>query len=254
MVLKNWGVLAQGVSQDADTLLSPPRGDNVLWLGKERAHTLPGVYAFIAIGALKTAMDPACLEEAGVTHVVNGGAFRYDKSSLISYLDVNVVDSEDTDISPWFHRVNDFVGKAHAMDGLVLIHCRAGRSRSATLAAAYLIEHGELACQQAIDMIKHARGIAQPNPAFTAQLGVFEKECRGEQLGPSLGQITYRLRDGRVRRAGIQRGPRNSLEIVYDGRKMDGVSNFLMEVVAHADEEEDGEDGDSDCDEAGEFI
>lgn len=63
MVLKNWGVLAQGVSQDADTLLSPPRGDNVLWLGKERAHTLPGVYAFIAIGALKTAMDPACLEE-----------------------------------------------------------------------------------------------------------------------------------------------------------------------------------------------
>jgi len=40
-----------------------PRGDNVLWLGKERAHTLPGIYAFIAIGALKTAMDPACLEE-----------------------------------------------------------------------------------------------------------------------------------------------------------------------------------------------
>ena len=48
--------------------------------------------------------------------------------------------------------------------------------------------------EQAIATIKHARSIAEPNPAFAAQLAVFEKECRGVPSGgPSLGQVARTL-------------------------------------------------------------
>ena len=67
----------------------------------------------------------------------------------------------------------------------------------------------------------------------------------------AVGQITYRLRDGRIRHAGIARG-RNNVEILYDGRSHDSVGSWLREVTSHANSED--EDEDSDSEETGEFI
>lgn len=52
----------------------------------------------------------------------------------------------------------------------VLIHCHAGISRSVTIAAAYLMQKKRQDVEEALQLIKRARPIAQPNEGFLAQL------------------------------------------------------------------------------------
>jgi hypothetical protein len=63
MVLKGWAAEHSSAKPPQTVLPESHHTDDVLWLGKERAHILPGMFSFIAIGALKAAMDPALLEE-----------------------------------------------------------------------------------------------------------------------------------------------------------------------------------------------
>jgi len=99
------------------------------------------------------------------TQVINAGAFAYDKSPALKYLDVPVVDSRESDLAQHFEECSDFIDEARTSNGQVLVHCHAGRwgltirrvcaelthithiwmacrSRSATLVCSYLISKG----------------------------------------------------------------------------------------------------------------
>jgi len=56
----------------------------------------------------------------------------------------------------------------------VLIHCRAGISRSATVCIAYLMYAGRLSLDQAHDYLKLRRPLISPNLNFMRQLAEFE--------------------------------------------------------------------------------
>ena len=56
------------------------------------------------------------------------------------YINVNVDDDESTDLKRHFRRSNEFVRSAIRKGGRVMIHCRAGVSRSVTLCLAYLMQ------------------------------------------------------------------------------------------------------------------
>lgn len=58
--------------------------------------------------------------------------------------------------------------------GKVLIHCRAGISRSATVCIAYLMYAGRLPLDEAHDYLKHCRPLISPNLNFMRQLAEFE--------------------------------------------------------------------------------
>lgn len=60
-------------------------------------------------------------------------------------------------------------------DGKVLVHCRAGISRSATICIAYLMVHNSLTLDQAFDFIREKRKIISPNMNFMQQLFEFER-------------------------------------------------------------------------------
>ena len=65
---------------------------------------------------------------ASAAQVVNAGAFAYDKSPDLEYLDIPVVDSRETDLGQYFEESNRFIDAARAAaHGHVLVHCRAGR-------------------------------------------------------------------------------------------------------------------------------
>lgn len=248
----------------------------VVWIGKERVNQLGGNWSFLSIGSLKAAMrPPAELLAAGFSHVVNAGAFAYDKGPLL-YLDIPVVDSRETDLGQYFEQSNRFIDSARAAHGQVLVHCRAGRSRSATLVCAYLIAKGGLQTEDALRLVRSARPIAQPNPSFLEQLQALENgyvqtldalavqdswhsatsSMEDRRSGPlrscsSLGQVSYRTRNGRACRGEIvptQKEWGSNIEIVDadDGCRFASVENWLR-LISKREKEEVGEENGTAC-------
>ena len=70
--------------------------------------------------------------------------------------------------------------------GKTIVHCIAGVSRSVSLCAAYLMTNvksenriwgtGNMGSEEAVKYIQKRRRCANPNPGFTKQLSLFEKE------------------------------------------------------------------------------
>lgn len=59
--------------------------------------------------------------------------------------------------------------------GKILVHCKAGVSRSATICIAYLMVHKSLTLDQAFDYVQSRREIISPNLSFMQQLFEFER-------------------------------------------------------------------------------
>lgn len=72
-----------------------------------------------------------------------------------------------------FSAICDFIDK-HRKNGGVLIHCRAGRSRSATAVIAYLMKSNKWGSEKGYEEVRKLRRI-MPNWGFREQLEVWEK-------------------------------------------------------------------------------
>ncbi|KAF9980078.1 tyrosine/serine/threonine protein phosphatase pps1 [Mortierella antarctica] len=86
--------------------------------------------------------------------------------------------------SLWKHIENcvDFVDEARRSNSRVLIHCRVGVSRSATIVIAYLMAHYHLSLVDAYLMVRARRlsVIIQPNLLFMYELLQWEQRLRGQ--------------------------------------------------------------------------
>ncbi|WFD31878.1 hypothetical protein MSPP1_002918 [Malassezia sp. CBS 17886] len=85
-------------------------------------------------------------------------------------------DAEDPAIEGLTMR-NGERGLWHAKsDTSVLVHCHAGRSRSVTITAAYLMWSRHISREQALAVIRQQRPAAEPNDGFLRQLALYEQE------------------------------------------------------------------------------
>lgn len=78
-------------------------------------------------------------------------------------------------IDRYFDEACDFIGKAVGtkktgkFNGKILVHCKEGVSRSATLVLAYLVRDQEMTLQDAVSLVRSKREIL-PNQGFLQQL------------------------------------------------------------------------------------
>ena len=93
----------------------------------------------------------------------------------INYLVINALDTPDTNLYMVFDLCCDFINKVFEDKGNLLIHCMAGRSRSVTILAAYLIKIFGISDDSAIDLIKSKRSIININDGFKEQLKKYYK-------------------------------------------------------------------------------
>lgn len=61
-------------------------------------------------------------------------------------------------------------------NGKVLVHCKAGISRSATICIAYLIKSKRIRMEEAYEFVKARRQLISPNFNFMTQLMAFEDQ------------------------------------------------------------------------------
>jgi predicted protein tyrosine phosphatase len=86
------------------------------------------------------------------------------------HLIIRADDDLAVDLTPEFGRAHAVMADALARGKSVLVHCMAGISRSATIAAAYLILDRGIDAAAALGLLRKARRKIGPNASFCRQL------------------------------------------------------------------------------------
>ncbi|XP_063630009.1 uncharacterized protein LOC134801406 [Cydia splendana] len=139
------------------------------------SEVIPGLY----LSNIKAAQDINVLRHLNITHVLTIEAHRIPKSTFaasnINNLFIKAYDTSQTNLMPYFPMSNAFIEEALTSGGNVLVHCRFGVSRSATLVIAYLMQKYNMNYDQAFEYVKSKRFFINPNPGFVSQLQEYHR-------------------------------------------------------------------------------
>ncbi|XP_037320750.2 dual specificity protein phosphatase 19-like isoform X2 [Pungitius pungitius] len=129
------------------------------------------VRPFLLLASQDAAHDVDTLRRHKVSHVLN---VAYGVSNPFPdqcvYKTLPILDLPDTDITAYLGECGSFVDRAREKDGVVLVHCNAGVSRSASVVIGYLMMREGLTFDEAYAQVKLARPSTRPNPGFHRQL------------------------------------------------------------------------------------
>ena len=136
------------------------------------AEFLPGIY----IGSIGAALNKSLLLENQVTHILTvADNLPPSYPESFEYKNLDVRDDISCNILGVFQEAIEFIDQSLDLGGKVLVHCFAGKSRSAAICCAYLIKKQNMNLEQALSHLKDARPCIMPNPGFLFQLQLFEK-------------------------------------------------------------------------------
>ncbi|XP_059360635.1 uncharacterized protein LOC132098591 [Carassius carassius] len=164
------------------------------------------VWPNVFIGNEETARNRAKLKGMGITHILNAAAVEkslkvlfeipskkslkgkvntgvaYYQGRSINYYDVPAEDKCSFNISEYFFPAAQFIHQALSNpENKVLVHCKKGLSRSATLVLAYLMIYHDMMVEDAIDHVMEARHI-RPNIGFLKQLTNLNSNLKSQRI------------------------------------------------------------------------
>ncbi|KAI0647495.1 protein-tyrosine phosphatase-like protein [Trametes meyenii] len=143
------------------------------------------------VGDLAAAESPQVLASLGITHVLSAmpGHIALPPSSSLPHLpphqqlqrfQLPLQDSPFSELAAFLPQTTAWIAAALRDPGArVLVHCAQGVSRSASVAAAFLVAHYGCTPEQAVKLVQAKRPCAQPNPGFVSQLGEYWQSLRG---------------------------------------------------------------------------
>jgi len=126
----------------------------------------------VYISSYVVACNLAILQRHEITHILNLAADVCESrfQDKFKYATYYCKDVSSEDISMLFYRTLEWMQAAILAGGRVLVHCREGVSRSATMVIAYLMWTNHLPFKEAHEIIRRVRPICNPNPGFTYHL------------------------------------------------------------------------------------
>lgn len=142
------------------------RVDSVYNFARSAKFNAHQVYPGLFVGDLRASMDKESLDNNGITHIVSvmNGSGRVWKDIKYSLCHIN--DDGWVDLSKFFDSSVGFIEQAINNGGKVLIHCKAGVSRSVTISLAYVMKKENISPSAALKIIKEQRKVANPKPEF----------------------------------------------------------------------------------------
>ncbi|XP_055251394.1 dual specificity protein phosphatase 16 [Moschus berezovskii] len=167
--------LCEGKSTIVPTCISQPCLP-VANIGPTRI--LPNLY----LGCQRDVLNKELMQQNGIGYVLNASNTcpKPDFIPESHFLRVPVNDSFCEKILPWLDKSVDFIEKAKASNGCVLVHCLAGISRSATIAIAYIMKRMDMSLDEAYRFVKEKRPTISPNFNFLGQLLDYEKRIKSQ--------------------------------------------------------------------------
>ncbi|GAB7360346.1 hypothetical protein MBLNU230_g8304t1 [Neophaeotheca triangularis] len=130
------------------------------------------------IGGLYAIYQTDLIKAANITHVlsvIDYDPFPRDRFDHLHHLHIRADDEPNQNLLQYFDQTNAFIAQGLGGDGGVFVHCAMGKSRSATLAVAYLMQKCQLSPEQALEKVNEGRPVCHPNPGFLEQLGIYHR-------------------------------------------------------------------------------
>lgn len=93
---------------------------------------------------------------------------------MFDYCNVRVYDDEKTDLLKHWDNTFKYISRAKMEGSKVLVHCKMGISRSASVVIAYAMKAYNWDFSQAIKHVKEKRNCIKPNKSFVAQLETYQ--------------------------------------------------------------------------------
>ena len=138
------------------------------------------------------AVTSKCLLDLGITNIVNATlelpTVAYQKQDTIQ---IAVEDRVSAKLNIYFDLIADKIQQVHSGGGKILIYCRAGQSRSATLCIAYFMKYHDMTYEQAFQYVKYRRPIIHPNLGFISQLREYERKLKTKPPPPPPITLQY---------------------------------------------------------------
>jgi len=144
--------------------------------------TSPHFFLHISLSSLFALSNKAALEEANITHVVS--VLRRPQTDIVETsstpfqrLVIEVDDTKDENLLFYFSPAVKFIQSGLDSGGGVLVHCVMGKSRSAAICIAYLLNHQPniLTPKMALAVLREARPMCEPNEGFMEQLSLYHQ-------------------------------------------------------------------------------
>ncbi|XP_005091785.1 dual specificity protein phosphatase 1 [Aplysia californica] len=148
---------------------------------EEPSEILPHLY----LGDVSHSGQHEVLQRLGITALLNvSTSCENHFETQYRYMNVPINDNLHADLLSWFPRLIQFIDSVAEERGKVLVHCRAGVSRSATVCIAYIMQKQGLSLDVAFEQIRLKRPIVDPNLNFIQQLQKFETQLKGQLQVP----------------------------------------------------------------------
>ncbi|KAL4785742.1 protein-tyrosine phosphatase-like protein [Aspergillus varians] len=133
----------------------------------------------IYIGGLFSLKNKAALSKANITHVVSVIRLQPTDDTFVAYQhhQIGVDDIDDENLLEHFPSAIKFIQSGLDAGGSVLIHCAMGKSRSATVCIAYLLnrQRDALTPRSALAILRESRPLCEPNQGFMEQLNLYHQ-------------------------------------------------------------------------------
>lgn len=141
------------------------------------SNILPNLYLGDVHDALAVSQGDNPLNIARVLTVSKELAAHIHPPAHIQHLVIEVNDAPTEDLRQYFYAAIDFIDKGLRRNEKTLVHCYAGISRSSTIVLAFML-HGYpyMSLDAALNHVRSARPIVNPNPGFMYQLAQFEHD------------------------------------------------------------------------------
>jgi len=190
------------------------------------------------LGSLEAATDVILLESNAISHIVTCDSVPLPRKITsmmprIAMLHLQVTDLPQEDLLSHFTGSNAFIQEGLAKDGAVLVHCYRGRSRSATVVVAFLMQKHGYSAERALAKVRSKREIIQPHDSFLAQLRLYESmEFSIDPENLQFKMFKLHMAAMRMRQAKILF--RDTLESVIDPDPSGGLPGSAASAMASA--------------------
>ena len=140
------------------------------------------IFNWLYLGTFENACDIEELKRIKATHILKCAIECINKNlaSNIKELHLKIHDYKDFQLFDFFEKGNDFINKCKN-EGVILVHCKYGISRSVSIIISYLIKYMGYSTDDAFDFVRKKRGQINPNEGFREQLYSYERNIKGEK-------------------------------------------------------------------------